>query len=420
MGIRYLNPVFFDKKQKIYSDDRFIASGRYHNLFVPLTLEDSIPMPEDTILFELPERIPVVFNKNLKLEGLTDRIPVAAFIPPGYTQTLLAPFIKKPDSKIILPLYSYSAVGYYRGRLFVSAIRVDRSKRHSMSSFDEATIEKRGKALLKLFPKNRLIKHLVINCAFNYRCPNARNLLLNRSEAPLVVSHKCNSGCLGCISFQKGSSGVKSSQNRIDFIPTVDQLIEVAEYHIENTKKPILSFGQGCEGEPLLSSDLILEAIKHIKKRYKNVTININTNGSLPDRLRMLFSNGLDSARISLNSAREDIYKKYYKPAGYSFEDVLASIHMGKSMKMWISLNYFVFPGITDSQEEYQAFRKIIKMYRPSMIQLRNFNIDPDWYIEKMEIEKPEKCLGIKKWLKLLSSEFPYLKFGYFNPYLKR
>lgn len=419
MDGRYLNPVFFDKKYEIYSDERYIAAGRYHRSFKPLTIEDVVPLPEDTILFDLPHRIPVVFKEDLYLLGLNDRRPVAAFIPPGYTQTLLAPFVKPPDSDLILPLYSYTAVGYYKGRLFVAAVHIDRDKRHSTSSFKEDVIQRRGKTLLRLYPKNRLMNHLIINCAFSYRCPNARNLLMHRSEAPLPISYKCNSRCLGCISYQKDSSGVESSQNRIDFIPKISEIIEIATYHIEHTKRPILSFGQGCEGEPILMADLIAEVIKYIRRKYNSVTINMNTNGSMPERLKMLFSVGLDSARISLNSAQRHLYDRYYRPAGYSFEDTLRSISLGRKMKRWISLNYFIFPGITDSIEEYQSLRNIIKRYRPSMIQLRNFNIDPDWYIEKMKIGKPERCLGITNWMKRLFSEFGFLKYGYFNPFLK-
>ena len=41
-------------------------------------------------------------------------------------------------------------------------------------------------------------------------------------------------------------------------------------------------------------------------------------------------------------------------------------------------INYFVFPGMTDSVAEYEALRKVIRETGLKMIQWRNFNIDPD------------------------------------------
>jgi hypothetical protein len=43
----------------------------------------------------------------------------------------------------------------------------------------------------------------------------------------------------------------------------------------------------------------------------------------------------------------------------------------------WASINYFVFPGMTDTVEEYEALRKLIIETDLNMIQWRNFNIDP-------------------------------------------
>ncbi len=415
-----LNAVFSDKKGRIFTDDRFFAGGRYHKLFKPLEVSCVIPLPEDTIIFMLPERNPVVFDKNLQPILLGDRIPVAAFIPPGYTQTLLASFKKPDDSDLILPLFSYAAIGSFRDKLYVAALQTDKDTRHKISSFNDNIILRRGTELIKKFPHNRLIKHLVSKCAFEYKCPNARNLIMNRYEAPLPVSPRCNSQCLGCISFQKKSSKVMSNQNRLDFIPTEEELLEVAEYHINNTKKSIISFGQGCEGEPLLMAEKISKVIRRLRQKYnKNVTININTNGSDPEALKYLFECGLDSVRISLNSAQERLYNYYYKPINYSFDDVLKSISLGKRLKKWISLNYFIFPGVTDSIIEYKCLRRIIKKCKPSMIQLRNLNIDPDWYIDILKIEKPSSVSGIKNLLKMISDEFPFIKFGYFNPYLR-
>ena len=86
----------------------------------------------------------------------------------------------------------------------------------------------------------------------------------------------------------------------------------------------------------------------------------------------------------------------------------------------WSSINYFVFPGITDSVEEYEALRKLIRETDLKMIQWRNFNIDPDWYLGKVGIAETGEILGVKQLMQLIKEEFPSLKFGYFNPSAER
>jgi hypothetical protein len=54
------------------------------------------------------------------------------------------------------------------------------------------------------------------------------------------------------------------------------------------------------------------------------------------------------------------------------------------------------------------------------MIQWRNFNIDPDWYLGRMGFVEESEKLGIRQMMQLLRDEFPDLKFGYFNPPMER
>ena len=75
---------------------------------------------------------------------------------------------------------------------------------------------------------------------------------------------------------------------------------------------------------------------------------------------------------------------------------------------------------MTDSVEEYEALRNLIKTTGLKMIQWRNFNIDPDWYLGKIGVTETGECLGIKQMMELIKEEFPDLKFGYFNPSMER
>ncbi len=54
------------------------------------------------------------------------------------------------------------------------------------------------------------------------------------------------------------------------------------------------------------------------------------------------------------------------------------------------------FPGMTDSEEEYEAFRKLISGTGLNMIQWRNFNIDPDWYLGKINCTETGEAMGVR------------------------
>ncbi len=86
----------------------------------------------------------------------------------------------------------------------------------------------------------------------------------------------------------------------------------------------------------------------------------------------------------------------------------------------WTSINYFVFPGMTDSEEEYEALRDLIRTTGLKMIQWRNFNIDPDWYLGKIGVTDTGEYMGVRTLMDNLREEFPQLRYGYFNPPMER
>ncbi len=408
--------VYSDEKGNIYEDTNYFAVGRYGHSYKPLYEEDLIELPPGSELFTMPERFPIGIDKKGNLVYLDDCFAVSAFLAPAHTQYLLCAY-KKNENAPVLPLFAYTAVGWYEGKFYVPATRIDPDTRQDPYRFDQKKIIKKGREILKKFPKNRLIQHIVENCAFTYFCPAARNFCLGRYEAPLPTSPACNSTCLGCISYQnKNISPIPCTQPRITFTPTPEEIVETALFHLERAQNPIVSFGQGCEGEPLLVGEVILEAIKIIRRKTQKGIINLNTNGSLPYMVEKLFLAGLDSIRVSLNSVRKVYYETYYQPKNYSFEDVISTISLGEKLNKWVSINYFVFPGFTDDLEEFNALQALLKKHRINMIQWRNFNIDPDWYLTTLNIKSQTRCIGIKNVIDAIKSLFPHIHFGYFNP----
>jgi wyosine [tRNA(Phe)-imidazoG37] synthetase (radical SAM superfamily) len=191
--------------------------------------------------------------------------------------------------------------------------------------------------------------------------PAARNYFLGRWECPIPSSPACNANCVGCISFQPEEETIISTQDRLAFKPSAEEIVEYTVPHLESAPYPIVSFGQGCEGEPLLMWQTLRESIIEIRRHTTKGSININTNGSMPNAVSELCKVGLDSIRVSLNSVRKNVYEPYYCPNNYQFEDIIESLRVMNSFGGWTSINYFVFPGMTDSVEEYEALRKVIR-----------------------------------------------------------
>ena len=305
-------------------------------------------------------------------------------------------------------------------KFYVPAVRIEQDIRQECRGFDDRKVEDGISHLIKSYPKNRLVGHLANNCALNYHCPAARNYFMGRWECPVPVSSACNANCVGCISLQPDEEEIVSPQERLSFRPSVEEIIEFTVPHLETAPYPLISFGQGCEGEPLLMWRIIEQTILEIRKHTQKGSININTNGSKPKAVKKLCEAGLNSIRVSTNSARKEIYTPYYRPNNYQFEDIIESLKIVNSFGGWTSLNYFVFPGMTDNVEEYEALRKLIKETGLKMIQWRSFNIDPDWYLRKIGVTDTGECMGIGKMMKLIKEEFPDLKYGYFNPPMER
>jgi len=194
----------------------------------------------------------------------------------------------------------------------------------------------------------------------------------------------------------------------------VKEIVSLAVRHLDQAEEAIVSFGQGCEGEPLTEHELIAESIRKIRERTSEGTINLNTNGSWPNRVRRIAESGLDSIRISVNSARRDLYHAYYRPRGYDFDDVVSSIELSRKMGLYTMINYLVFPGITDQEDEIKALIHLIRKTGLNFVHLKNLCIDPQLYVEKMPTGR-SKAVGIKKMVSLLKQEFPKLELGYFN-----
>ena len=336
---------------------------------------------------------------------------VAAFPEPGVVRTHL-PAADYSKKSYLLPAWAYTAVGFKNGGYWICGFWIEKNPKWDPRNYDDKELIKYIEKYTSQYPTGRLIRHL-INCATKNHCFAAKNLFLGRWEAPIPVSRRCNAACLGCLSFQpKGS--FPASHERIGFTPFKEEIVELAVNHLKNAPDAIVSFGQGCEGEPLMEYELIAESIREIRKRTKKGTINLNTNGSNPKKIKILAEVGLDSIRISLNSVRPELYMAYYRPKDYDFYDVVESIYTAKKKGLYTMINYLIFPGINDQKEEIDCLRALIQETKIDFIHLKNLCIDPALYVDRMS-PGYSPAIGIKKVAELMKESFPEVKLGYFN-----
>lgn len=412
--------VFADTSGNVYDHpelDMLVRRGDQLGLPRP---DELIPLPPESELFLLPARSALGLDPETGEVEEMDELAVAAFVSPGHTLSGTTAYRARPGAPV-LPLFAYGAVGMIGDRFYVCAKKVDQDQRQVFSSVPKKRITAGAKALMARFPKNRLVSHLA-GCALTYCCPAARNLALGRFEAPLPTSRSCNARCVGCLSLQPEESGFPSTQNRITFKPTPQEVCEVMLAHAEREPRPILSFGQGCEGEPLTEAPLLAEAARLYRARGGAGTVNVNTNGSLPDTVESLREAGFDSMRVSMVSARAPLYEAYTRPQGYAFAQVAETVARAKAAGLFVSLNFLYHPGVSDTEEELEALGALVESTRADFIQLRNLNLDPDLYAGIVT-----GCgvgfgasMGLGNFMKRLRKRCPWLKYGYFNPWIER
>ena len=379
----------------------------------PLDRSELIPLPDGATLAMMPERMAVGLDTQGHRQIISARRgwALAALLPIGYTRVRIPGYDKTPDTEP-LPFFGYTAVAGWRGRLYVAAVRTDNPERWLASNYNAGSLEELVRRRLADEPDNRLLAHHA-HCALDYHCPTASNLFFGRWEAACAVSAGCNARCVGCISKQD-EDGLVSPQDRLLFTPAEEEIIAAAVAHLETAEDAIYSFGQGCEGEPLLQFRLIERAIRGVRARTSRGTLNINTNASNPHALARLYAAGLDSLRASTISARRETYDAYYRPIGYTFEHVRKSLLLAREAGVYSSINLLCFPGLIDCEDEIAALVDFLRETGVRLVQLRNLNIDPEvlWPRVPRPVGKP---LGMRALIETLRREAPEVEIGNFS-----
>lgn len=408
--------VYADEEGNGYIDEDYFALGRLGNHFVEPVAEELIPLPEGASLTMIPDRSAIAMNSQGEFVRYDKKVWVmGALLPQGYTRTLLPAFVNDTKAKM-LPLFGYTAVCAKDGELYVAAVATDEDYKWNPEFYHTDDLAQKVAALKKKFPHNRIVEQLG-HCALTYGCFTAQNIFYHRWEGGIPVSPSCNAQCLGCISLQP-SECCPSPQQRLSFVPTVTEIVELAAYHLSDGEDAIISFGQGCEGDPSLQADLVSQAIKKIRQKTTNGTINMNTNAGYTIGIEKLVQVGIDSLRVSLNSATEEIYNAYYRPKNYHLADVRRSLKLAAQHGVYTYLNLLMLPGVNDCESEIESLLTLVTENDVKAIQIRNLNIDPELMTEILHHCNSE-ALGVPQFLEILTQELPQVAIGNYTKPLK-
>ncbi len=383
--------LFADDRGTVYDHPALLAAARTGDAIVR-PRERPLPLPAGATLCTLPGRRPIGIDPDTGAVTVLHEVrvgrrrvvphAVGATLPPGYTRTLLPAAARPPLATLeetpTLPQWAYTAAALGPDGPAVFALHTDRRahwdpRRHS-------TPELPGRVEQLVATGNPIYRQLA-RCALEWRCFTAQNTFYARDEGAIPSSAACNAACVGCLS-EQDEGMPPSSHERIDRAPTAEEMADLAVRHLEHaTGKVMVSFGQGCEGEPLLRWKEIERAIRLVRARTGRGSIHANTNGSLPDALARLVEAGLESVRISLNSASPDLYAAYYRPRGYGLADVLRGVRAAVRAGAYVALNLLTFPGVTDRAGEAERLCELVADAGVHQVQTRPLAIDPDVYM---------------------------------------
>ncbi|HPF20135.1 MAG TPA: radical SAM protein [Syntrophomonas sp.] len=406
--------LYANQKGEAMENTEVIMLGRSGSEWVEVAPDEMIPLPKGASLVLLPGFVPIGLDRQTgDLQYFTclpddKREPataVAALLPQGFTRTLL-PACVSPEAQP-LPLLGYAAVGFKDNQIWVAAVKSDEHRKWHPHYYNTAALPQRIDRMLRKYPDNRILRQLA-RCSLQYSCYTAQNLFYGRWEAGIPTMAACNADCIGCIS--ESHLEVESPQHRIDFLPDVQEVSEIGLEHLLHAREAIISFGQGCEGEPSLNADRLAESIRSIRRETDRGTINMNSNAGFTQGIIKMTDAGLDALRVTIFSCQEKNYNIYHRPRNYRLEDVKTSIQYAHNHGLRVSLNLLTFPGFTDREDEIEALLQLMAQGHVDMLQLRNLNIDPEELF--CRFESGGEILGIANFIDIIHQEMPQVQIG--------
>ncbi|MGC4103912.1 hypothetical protein [Ferruginibacter sp.] len=185
--------LYSDGEGNIFEDTSLYITGRSGWDAMPIDPEEWIELPSGGNLYELPGRRGIGIDVETGEMRLCEKgWAVAAFIPPAHTGLYMAAYETAPDAPT-LPLFCYTAAGWLDDKFYVPAVRIEQDIRQECQGYDDELIKEGAENLLKNYPHNRLVQHLMENCCMTYTCPAARKSFIGKMGMP-----RARIACLQC------------------------------------------------------------------------------------------------------------------------------------------------------------------------------------------------------------------------------
>ena len=200
----------------------------------------------------------------------------------------------------------------------------------------------------------------------------------------LVPAKTCPLDCIYC----EARATTLLTDKRMEYVP-IDEVISELDETLKNDPMPDYITFSGA-GEPTLNSG-IGKVIKFVKTNYPHCKLCLLTNGLLlgdPVLCKDLLA--LDLVIPSLDASSEREYQEINRPVKSSTLEKLvkdiagfSEIYSGR-----LVVEIFVVPGINDSPESIERFKKLIEKISPDAVQLNS--LDRPGVVPDLKTADPE------------------------------
>lgn len=186
----------------------------------------------------------------------------------------------------------------------------------------------------------------------------------------LVPFKTCTFNCVYC----ECGATTNLTIERKEYVPTEKVIEELNEYLSAHPKIDYITFSGS--GEPTLHKG-IDKIIKFLKSQYPNYKISVLTNGSLlfiPEVQEALGQ--VDVVLPSLDAVSPEIFQEINRPApSISIEKIITGlIDFRKKFSGNIWLEFFLVPGVNDSDEEIEKIGKALRQIQPDRVQINTLD----------------------------------------------
>lgn len=185
------------------------------------------------------------------------------------------------------------------------------------------------------------------------------------------------------------------------------ETISAAILHLKNAPQGLVHF----EIHHREQLPLAAEMIGQIRSQTTNGAVHLAAGVFDPRLMQECCRAGLDGLEAITHSVRKEYYEKF---ADLSFDNLLQSLKAVSRAGRRAILRYRVFPGLTDHPLEFEALKKLLSETGVEWIRPVNLNVDPEWFMDRLMLwTLPRTQIGIRKWLKTITKEFPHIRVGY-------